>query len=95
LLDIFRACRAKAEQLAARYKGSEVEPEALALAQQIDQDLAGLEADLDRTEVKRLTGIAAALDAQKSPKLATRVRDYLAERFQAPAGSATDSNGGR
>jgi hypothetical protein len=95
LLDIFRACRTKAEQIAARYKGSEVEQEARTLAQQIDSDVAGLEADLDRTEAKRLAGIATALDLQKSPKLATRVRDYLAQRFPAPQGAAKpDSNGG-
>lgn len=83
LLDIFRACRERATALAARYGQSDIEREARELVQQIDVDLAGLEAELSRAEAMRLEGIAKALSAQKNPKLAERVREYLAERFSA------------
>ena len=50
--------------------------------------------ELDRTEVQRLNGIAAALDAQKSAKLAARVRDYLGERFKTTPSSSPSNDGG-
>jgi hypothetical protein len=63
-----------------------VQTEALALVESIQKDLGALEADLDKAEVARLRGMVAALETQKSPKLAQLVRDYLGERYGDHAG---------
>ncbi|MCE9593074.1 MAG: FHA domain-containing protein [Planctomycetes bacterium] len=78
LVDLFRQCREVARAIAAKYSGSEVETAAKELVAANDRDLADLERDLDATERARLQAILAALDAQKMPKLAARVRESLA-----------------
>ncbi len=77
LPDLYRQCRRDALATATRYKGSEVENYARLVSVEIDRDFAALEAELARAERRRLEGIAGALDASASPKLAARVRDYL------------------
>jgi hypothetical protein len=79
LVELYRAGRASARSIAARFAGSEIETAVLELGATIDADLAALERDLDRAEVARLEAIAAALDAGRSPKLAARVRAALDE----------------
>jgi hypothetical protein len=86
LVDLFRQCKTAAQQTAAKYEGSEVQTEALALVESIQKDLGALEADLDKAEVARLRGMVNALETQKSPKLAQLVRDYLGERYGDHAG---------
>jgi hypothetical protein len=77
LPELYRQCRRDALATATRYKGSEIENYARLVSVEIDRDFAALEADLARAERRRLEGIAGALDASASPKLAARVRDYL------------------
>ncbi|MBI5433460.1 MAG: hypothetical protein HZA52_11580 [Planctomycetes bacterium] len=79
LVDLFRQCREGARAIAAKYTGSEVETAAVALVGEIDRDLAGLEQDLNTAERARLDSILAALEAQKSPALAARVREVLTQ----------------
>lgn len=81
LVELFRKCRAQAEAIARRYAGGEIETQARELAAEVRRDLDVLEADLNKNEKARLEGVARALEAAKSEKLATRVRTYLSERF--------------
>lgn len=90
LVDLFRQCRERALAIGKRYAGSEVERQARALAHDVDQDLAGLEADLDRLERQRLAAILAALEAQKATGLAAEVREYAATLAD-PARRAADA----
>ncbi|MCK6447988.1 MAG: FHA domain-containing protein [Planctomycetes bacterium] len=79
LVELFRQVRDRARAIAAKYAPSDVETAALALALEIERDLAGLEQDLNTTERERLGRILGALEAQKMPTLAARVRASLAE----------------
>jgi hypothetical protein len=90
LLDLYRQCKAKALAIGARFQGSEVDLEAQKVAQEVDQDLAGLEADLAKAERARLESILAVLDAQKAEGLAAEVRAHLEKMPKRPpeAGSA-------
>jgi hypothetical protein len=81
LLDLFRQCRAQALATAEKYKGSEVEANARALAESVDGDIATLARDLDRLEASRLAQIHAALTATKQTRLAERVAQELKTRF--------------
>ena len=81
LVDLYRLCRSRAEEIGARYVDSEVEEGALALAAEIDADLAELVVDLDRHEVARLEAILAALEAQEATELAAEVRRTLETRY--------------
>ncbi len=78
LVDLYRQCRRGADAIAAKYAGSEVENSAKELGASIDQDLVGLEQELDLTERGRLESILAALEQNHMPKLAARVKDALA-----------------
>jgi hypothetical protein len=80
LVDLHRQCRDKARAIGARYSPSEVEPEAAAVAADVEKDLAGLEADLMRTERARLSAIHKSLVAQKAEGIAAEVASYLAEK---------------
>jgi hypothetical protein len=80
LVDLHRQCRDKARAIGARYSPSEVEPEAAALAAEVEKELVGLEADLTRTERARLSAIHKSLLAQKAEGLAAEVASYLAEK---------------
>jgi len=82
LVDLYRQCRSLAEEIGARYAGSEVEETTRELIAGIDQDLSGLEADLDRHEVLRLGAILMGLQAQGSTGLAGEVERYLTEKFE-------------
>lgn len=79
LVDLYRQCREKARAVGQRYSPSEVEPEAAAVATEVQQELAGLEADLQRAERARLSAIQRALEAQKAHGLAAELASYLAE----------------
>lgn len=81
LVDLYRQCRQMAEAIRARYAGSEVASNAAALVSEIDKDLQGLEADLDRYEVARLLAVLAGLRVQEATALAGEVEDYLAEKY--------------
>jgi hypothetical protein len=81
LVDLFRLCRRQAEAVAVRYAGSEVEVGARALMAEVDTDLAGLEADLDRHEVARLSAILTVFEAQEWQGLASEVRSYLRDEY--------------
>ena len=81
MIDIYRECRSGAQDLARRYAGSEVESGASDLLAHIDEDLAQLEADLDRHEVERLRSILAVLELRESPELAQEVRKYLTDEY--------------
>jgi len=80
LVDLYRQGRERARAIAKRYAGSEVEREALALVREVEQDLTGLEAELDAQERERLAQILRSLEAQKATGLAGEVRNYLAKR---------------
>lgn len=87
LVDLYRQCRDKALAIGRRYAKSTVEAEANALAADVERDLAGLEADLDRAERARLSAILAVLEAQKATGLAAEVKSYL-DAQPAPPGGA-------
>jgi hypothetical protein len=77
---LYRQCRDRARAVGARYSPSEVEPEAAAVAAEVEKDLSGLEADLEETERARLASIHKSLLAQKAEGLAAEVASYLAEK---------------
>lgn len=81
LVDLYRECRDDARSVAARYAGSEVEAEAVALVDEAEAELAVLEVDLKRDERQRLQGILEVLEAAESPGLAGEVRTYLEQSF--------------
>ncbi|MBK7875683.1 MAG: FHA domain-containing protein [Planctomycetes bacterium] len=89
LVDLYRQCRDKVLAIGRRYAKSDVEREANALAAEVERDLAGLEADLDRAERARLAAILAVLEAQNATGLAAEVKSYLDAR-PAPAAAAKD-----
>ena len=81
LVDIYRECRASAEDIQAVFAGSEIDARAAELIAGIDSDLAELEAQLDQHEVGRLRAILAGLKAQESEVLAAEVEGYLSEKY--------------
>jgi hypothetical protein len=83
LVDLFRLCRTNAEQLAEKFRGSEVDDKARELIAEIEVSLAGLEADLNEDEIMRLRAIERVLGASDSPRLAGAVRGYLKTEFGA------------
>jgi hypothetical protein len=89
LVDLYRQCRQKALAVGARFRGSEVDAEAQKVAAEVETDLAGLEADLAKTERTRLESILRVLESQKAAGLAAEVREHLQKLPQPP------SDGGR
>jgi pSer/pThr/pTyr-binding forkhead associated (FHA) protein len=81
LVDLFRQCRERAAEISSRYVGSEVDDKARELIAGIDQDLVGLEADIDHHEVVRLRAVLAGLQAQEATELASLVERYLQEQY--------------
>lgn len=81
MLALYRECLGDARNIAERYAGSEVADAADDLAATIEAELAALEVDLDRDEVRRLEAIVAALEVEGSDGLAAQVRDYLEARY--------------
>ncbi len=80
LVDLHRQCRDKARAIGARYSPSEVEPEAAAVAADVETELVGLEAESMRAERARLSAIHKSLLAQKADGIAAEVASYLAEK---------------
>jgi len=93
LVELYRQCRTRAQDLGRRFAGSELEALSAELVQQVRSDLDQLEADLDRAERARLESIARALGATRSEHLARRVQSYLDQRFGARGDAA--NGGGR
>jgi hypothetical protein len=93
LVDLFRQVRNGAQAIGAKYAKSEVEAAASALVADIERDLVGLEQDLDTAERGRLQAILAALEAQKMPHLAPRVRETLDGLPGGPAPKSPESGG--
>lgn len=91
LVDLFRQCRDRALAIGQRFVGSEVERQAQALVRDVEQDLSGLEADLDRIERQRLSAILTALEAQKATGLAAEVREYVSARSDPPTRAGAES----
>jgi hypothetical protein len=87
LVDLYRQCRSSAEAVAARYAGIDIEAQARQLSVEVEEQLAALEVDLQRTERARLERIALALEQGGSAELARHVRDYVARNFAAVAGA--------
>jgi len=81
LPDSYREAREEVRATAELFAGSEIETEARALIESIDEELAVLEQDLYSAEIDRLRSIHAMLDAGDMPKLADRVATYLEERY--------------
>lgn len=81
LIDLYRQCLARSQDLARRFGGSEVEPEALRMAAEVQTEIAALEVDLDQFEKARLERIAKTLAASGASGLASEVERYVAERF--------------
>ncbi len=75
---LFRAAREKALSIGRRFAGSEVEAQAVALAEDLAQRVAGLEADHHREERARLEAVLKALERQNATGLANEVRARLA-----------------
>jgi hypothetical protein len=93
LVDLYRQCRRKAQDVGARFHGSEVEAEAQKVIQEVDGHLAGFEADLARAERGRLQAILAGLEARHADGLAARVREHLEALPEPPAGGPPAGQG--
>jgi hypothetical protein len=85
LIDLFESLRARNQELAARYEGSDVVGEITALGADIDAELASLLARRDAHERERLRAILAGLRAGDAGDLARAVETYLAEHFGSDA----------
>jgi hypothetical protein len=94
LIDLYRECLRDSTDLAQRFVGSEVEPEARRLASELGAEIALLEVDLDRDEKARLEGVLRTLDLEGAELLAAQVRSYLAEQFGQTSGAAPGSADG-
>jgi len=77
LPELFRKGRARALELAERYKGSEVEPEARKTAESCAAALTELSAGGRSGDERRLRGVLQALDPKAAPKLAEHLQDAL------------------
>jgi hypothetical protein len=77
LADLFRRCGDQTRALAKRYTGSEIEPEALALAGEIDAERARLEASRRAFERTRLEAVLGVVEGERWQGLAERVRAAL------------------
>ena len=87
LAGLYRECRDHASDIASRYAGSEVESGAQAMVSRVDADLAALETDLDRREVRRLQSILQTLESREAKGLVARMRTYLQEEYHVSPGS--------
>ncbi|MDE0913560.1 MAG: FHA domain-containing protein [Planctomycetota bacterium] len=87
LAGLYRECRDHASDIAGRYAGSEVESGAQAIVSRVDADLAALETDLDRREVRRLQSILQTLESREAQGLVARMRTYLQEEYHVTPGS--------
>ncbi|HJM58023.1 MAG TPA: FHA domain-containing protein [Planctomycetota bacterium] len=87
LAGLYRECRDHASEIATRYTGSEVEAGARSTVSRVDEDLAALETDLDRQEVRRLQSILQTLESRDAKGLAARMRTYLQEEYHVSPGS--------
>jgi hypothetical protein len=77
LPELFRSGRERAEELARRFRGSEVEVEARAVAEQAQRELQALGLGLRAGERELLRGVLATLDPARAPRLAEHVRAAL------------------
>jgi len=77
LVDLYRQCRSRASDVGTRFAGSEVELEASKVVEEVNQHLAGFEAELARVELQRLRGILSVLEARKATGLAAKVREHV------------------
>lgn len=78
IAELFRACRARAQAIAARYRGSEVEAAAAALARTLDPELAGAADSGGRSEREKLAAILRWLEKKDARGLAAEVSRALA-----------------
>jgi len=92
LINLYSEFRDKAQGIADRYAGSEVDQAVQELLGTIEEQLRELESDRDVHEIGRLRSILAALEAQGAEHLAAEVRQYLATEYQ--VAESTDSPGG-
>jgi hypothetical protein len=74
---MYAATRERAQALAARFAGSEVETDARALATALDSEVATLRRDEDRAERERLAAVLEALEKSGAQALAGEVRARL------------------
>lgn len=81
LVDLYRECRARAEEVAARYAGSEVVEASRELVTEVEGALAALDADRGQLEAARLASIRGALERRGSERLAAAVGEYLERHF--------------
>lgn len=77
LADLFREQRTHAEALVRQYRGSEVQPEAEAVAAQARAEEESLSRGGRADEVAVLAGVLHALDPQASPRLSQHVESAL------------------
>ncbi|MFN0243871.1 MAG: FHA domain-containing protein [Planctomycetota bacterium] len=78
IAELFRACRARAQAIAARYRGSEVEAAAATLARALDSELAGAADSGGRSEREKLAAILRWLEQKDARGLAAEVSRALA-----------------
>jgi hypothetical protein len=78
LPELFRSGHERAEELARRYRGSEVEREARAVSTEALRELEALGLGQRAGELELLRGVLAALDPASAPRLAEHVRAALA-----------------
>ena len=81
LADLYRQCRAGAEDIRTRYEGSEVEVETERLIREIDEALGLLEEGdhgaHQHGDRDRLRGVLEAIDPSRSPELYERVKSAI------------------
>lgn len=76
LADLYRQKLERAQELATRYEGSEVEGQAVALGESIRLELAALERGRGQNESSRLEAIESVLKRNGASSLASRVAEY-------------------
>ena len=78
LADLYRQCRASAQETGARYAETEVEAEARTLLAEIDAALDALSGP-DTSTTERLKGVLDAIKESESPTLYQHVKGALDE----------------
>ncbi|MEM8712122.1 MAG: FHA domain-containing protein [Planctomycetota bacterium] len=94
LADLFREKLARAEDVATRFRGSDVEAQAIALRDAIKLELSALDSNSTRDELIRLEAIRSVMERDGAEGLAARVRAYASREGVSTPQANTDQRFG-
>ncbi|MFT6108413.1 MAG: hypothetical protein ACJA2W_001325 [Planctomycetota bacterium] len=96
LADLFREKLARAEDLGRRFRGTDVETQAVALRDVIQLELAALDSNSERDELQRLEAIETVMRRRGAADLASRLDAYRSKQASGSApGASQNPTGGQ